>query len=388
MTGNDRFVLVGGGPAAYAAARAYRDAGGDADVLLLSADIEPPYERPPLSKEFLRGEAGEDDLPLAPAGFYREHRIDVELGDPVVTLDPGERTVTTAAGRTVGYSHCLLATGAEPVRPPIPGADHPAIRTLRSASSGRELREAAKNARSVVVAGAGFIGCEAAISLSRLGVQVTVLCPEEEPQQRRLGSVAGRKLHRWLRCEGVSVLTDTRLLGVDDGYRIRTELVPLLDTDLVLLATGIRPRGELAERAGISTSQGRVCVDEHMRSSEPGVLAAGDVALAFHASARRPLVVEHWDDALTMGAIAGRTAAGAEASWTAPPGFRSVLGDRYLKYAAWGDGFDEAELVQHDDEAFTVWYTRDGVVVGVLTHDADADHERGVALVEAGRPRH
>jgi 3-phenylpropionate/trans-cinnamate dioxygenase ferredoxin reductase subunit len=380
----DRFVIVGGGAAGHAAARAYREAGGEAEVFLLSADTEPPYERPPLSKEFLRGEVGDEDLPLEPPGFYREQRIEVALDDPVIALDTERRTVSTASGRTVSYRLCLLATGAEPVRPPLPGVHHPAVRTLRSAASGRELRAAAKHARSAVVAGAGFIGCEAAISLSRLGLQVTVLCPDEVPQYRRLGATAGRKLLRWLKSEGVSVLTGTRLLGVDDGYRVRTELVPMMDTGLVLLATGIRPRAELAERAGIAVSKGRVCVDERMRTSTAGVLAAGDMALAYNTAAARPLPVEHWEDALTMGEIAGRTAAGVRAQWRSPPGFRSILGDRVLKYAAWGDGFDQAELVQHDEEAFTIWYRRGRAVVGVLTHDADGDYEHGLALVERG----
>ncbi|GAB2992139.1 FAD-dependent oxidoreductase [Amycolatopsis acidiphila] len=383
MVRSDRFVIVGGGPTGHAAADAYRKAGGEAEVFLLSTDTEPPYERPPLSKEFLRGEVGEDALPLEQPGFYREHGIELALDDPVIALDTEKHTVSTASGRTVSYGHCLLATGAEPVRPKLPGAHHPAVLTLRSAASGRELRSAAKNARSAVIAGAGFIGCEAAISLSRLGLQVTLLCPDELPQYRRLGAAGGRKLLHWLKSEGVSVLTGTRLLGVDEGYRVRTELVPMLDTGLVLLATGIQPRFELAERAGIAVSNGRVCADEHMRTSAAGVLAAGDVAFAYNAAAARPLAVEHWDDALRMGEIAGRTAAGVRDEWRTPPGFRSLLGDRGLKFAAWGDGFDDAELVQHDDEAFTIWYRREGAVVGVLTHDADEDYERGSAKLSA-----
>lgn len=377
-------MIVGGGPAGHAAAHAYRAAGGEAEVFLLSADTQPPYKRPPLSKEFLRGEVEDDDLPLEPFGFYREQRIELGLDDPVITLDTERHKVSTASGRTVSYWSCLIATGADPIRPALPGAHHPAVRTLRSAASGRELRAAAKNARSAVVAGAEFIGCEAAISLSRLGLQVTVLCPDEVPQYRRLGETGGRKLLRWLKSEGVSVLTGTRLLGVDGGHRVRTEPLPMMDTDLVLLAAGVRPRAELAKRAGIAVSKGRVCVDERMRTSAAGVLAAGDVALAYNAAAARPLPVEHWDDALTMGEIAGKTAAGVRAEWRTPPRFWSVLGHRMLKYAGWGDGFDHAELVQHDDEAFTIWYRHAGAVVGVLTHDADDDYDRGVALLERG----
>jgi NADPH-dependent 2,4-dienoyl-CoA reductase/sulfur reductase-like enzyme len=382
----DRFVIVGGGPAALSAARAYREAGGDGEVALLSADTEPPYDRPPLSKEFLRGEAGDDELPMEPAGFYGEHRIQLSLDDPVTGLDTRARTVTTESGRTLSYTRCLLATGAEPVRPGLPGADHPAVLTLRSATSARRLRKAAEGARSAVVVGAGFIGCEAAISLSRLGLQVTVVCPEEVPQAGRLGIEAGRILHRWLRSEGVSVLTSTKLEGIETGYRVHTDLVPTMDTGLVLLATGIRPRAGLAERAGIAVQDGRVRADEYLRTSAEGVLAAGDVALAYNVTAGRAPAVEHWGEAVTMGEIAGSTAAGGRRAWENAPGFWSVLGDRTIKYGAWGDGFDEARLIEHGGEAFTVWYGRAGTVVGVLTHQADEDYERGITLVERGEP--
>lgn len=189
----ERFVIIGSGPAALSAARAYRDAGGEGEVRMLTADGELPYARPPLSKEFLRGDADDEDLPLEEPAFYRQRRIEVSLDDPVTAWDTGARTVTTASGETVAYSRCLLATGAEPKRPSVRGADHAEVRTLRSAGSARALRAAARGCRSAIVVGAGFIGCEAAVSLSRLGPQVTVVCPEPVPQYTRLGAEAGTK---------------------------------------------------------------------------------------------------------------------------------------------------------------------------------------------------
>lgn len=377
----ENLVVIGSGPAGVSAARAYREAGGTGGVRLLTADTDPPYERPPLSKEFLRGEA---ELTPLDEDFERKHDISVTLGDPVTEL--GDREVRTAAGAVHPFTTCVLATGAEPVRPDIPGADHPDVRTLRSAADSRELRAAASGVRSAIVVGAGFIGCEAAVSLSRLGVQVTVVCPDDVPQEKRLGREAGEFLLRWLKTEGVSVLRGTKLLSVEGGYRVRTDLVPVLDAGLVVLATGVRPRIGLAEAAGLAVENGRIRTDEHLRTSRAGVLAAGDVALAHNPAAGRALAVEHWGEGLAMGEVAGRTAAGEDAAWDEVPGFWSVIGDRVLKYAAWGDGFDRARPLPRDDGGFTVWYERDGKAVGVLTHEADEDYERGQDLVRRGAP--
>jgi 3-phenylpropionate/trans-cinnamate dioxygenase ferredoxin reductase subunit len=374
-------VVIGSGPAGVSAARAYREAGGTGPVNLLTADTDPPYERPPLSKEFLRGEAAlpplEEDLPA-------KHDVAVTLGDPVTEL--GDGRVRTASGAVHRFTTCVLATGSEPVRPGIPGADHPDVRTLRSAADSRELRAAASGVRSAIVVGAEFIGCEAAVSLSRLGLQVTIICPDDVPQERRLGHDAGKFLLHWLKSEGVSVLRGTKLLSIEGGYRVRTDLVPILDTGLVVLATGVRPRIELAEAAGLAVEQGRIRTDEHLRTSVPGVLAAGDIALAYNPAAGRALAVEHWGESLAMGEVAGRTAAGEDAVWDEVPGFWSVVGDRVLKYAAWGDGFDRARPLPRDDGGFTVWYERDGKAVGVLTHEADDDYERGQELIRRGAP--
>jgi NADPH-dependent 2,4-dienoyl-CoA reductase/sulfur reductase-like enzyme len=385
-TNTGTLVIVGGGPAGLSAARSYREARGSRPIRMISADDDPPYGRPPLSKDFLRGEAEDSDLPLAGQDFYRDHDITLTLGDTVTSLDPSAQTVTTASGETVPYANCVLATGSEPVRPPVPGADHKDVLVLRSAASARRLREAASDARSAIVVGSGFIGCEAAVSLARRGIQVTLMSPEKLPQAARLGDAAGRRIRQWLKAEGVSVLFETTLEGIEDGYRVHTDLVPTVDARLVLLATGIEPRVELAEKAGLEVSEGRVRVDEHMRTSAAGVFAAGDVALAYNTSAGRALPVEHWGEALKMGEIAGRTAAGEQVSWDNAPGFWTVIGDRVLKYAAWGDGFDHTEFVNYADGGFSVWYGRQGTTVGVLSYEADDDYERGTALVEQGKP--
>ena len=159
--------------------------------------------------------------------------------------------------------------------------------------------------------------------------------------------------------------------AIDSGRRVRLGGGSEVEGDLVLVAGGVEPNAAIARDAGLAVQAGRVVVDAQMRSSRPGVLAAGDVAFAFNAAAGRHLAVEHWGEALAMGRVAGETAAGRESSWAEVPGFWSTIGARTLKYAAWGDGFDDARLVAHDNGSFTVWYGQGGVTVGVLTHDAD-----------------
>jgi NADPH-dependent 2,4-dienoyl-CoA reductase/sulfur reductase-like enzyme len=203
------------------------------------------------------------------------------------------------------------------------------------------------------------------------------------PHADRLGEDAGRRIAAWLREDGVELVLDTTVERVGADGRLETSDGPL-SADLVLLATGHGPNGGLAEEAGIPTEDGLVLVDAAMRSRVEGVLAAGDVALAHNATADRPLRVEHWGEALAMGEVAGRTAAGREAAWAQAPGFWSSIGDRALKQVAWGDGYDDVVTRDHGDGAFTAWYGRDGVLVGVLTHDADDDYDRGRGLIESG----
>jgi 3-phenylpropionate/trans-cinnamate dioxygenase ferredoxin reductase component len=381
----ERLVVVGGGPAALEAVRAYREAGADGEVVLVSADEYLPYNRPPLSKDFLRGESEEDALPLEDGGFYRRHGIEVRLRTRAQAVDAGRRVVALSDGETLSYGRCVLATGASPKPLPVPGAEGSGVRYLRSRRQARELRGAAVAARSAVVIGSGFIGCEAAASLARRGLAVTLVSMEDGPQAGRLGDAASRALRAWLEDDGVSLRLGVQVEAIE-GRRVRLAGEASAEGDLILVAGGVEPEAGIAAEGGLALEAGRIQVDEHMRSSVARVLAAGDVAFAFNAAAGRHLAVEHWGEALAMGRVAGLTAAGAEASWAEVPGFWSTIGDRTLKYAAWGDGFDDASLVDHGGGAFTVWYSQQGVTVGVLTHDADNDYERGRRLVEQRQP--
>ncbi|HEY4007320.1 MAG TPA: NAD(P)/FAD-dependent oxidoreductase [Pseudonocardia sp.] len=385
-------LIIGGGPAALSAATGYRDAGGPGSVLLVSEEDTAPYLRPPLSKEYLRGETEQHELALQHPGLYTELAIDSRLDTRVSELDAQGRRAKLGGGEWVHYGSCVLATGAVPRPLPVPGADDPAVAYLRSLHSARQLRESAEGASSAVVIGSGFIGCEAAVSLARRGVRVNVLSAEPLPQHGRLGAALGRRIAGWLAEEDVRFIGDATVTAIERGHRVhlgdslQQGEQPVLEADLVLVAAGVTPRCELAARAGARIHQQRVVVDERMRTDQPGLLAAGDVAYAHNAAAGRHLVVEHWGEALAMGTIAGTTAAGGDTRWARAPGFWSMIGEHTLKYVAWGDGYQQTRLVDHGGGAFTVWYSTEGVTVGVATHQADNDYERGRHLVEQAKP--
>src|SRR6185312_5117860 len=190
-------LVIGGGPAGHHAVRAFREAGGIGGAALVSADEAVPYHRPPLSKDYLRGEAGEGDLPIENGSWYADHDIDPVLDTFVEDLDPDAREARASSGQRWPYRACVMATGSSPLVPDLPGMDHPDVHYLRSAADGRRLRERASAAGSAVVIGSGFIGCEAAASLAMRGLAVTLVTDEDRPQQGRLGSWGGEQIKSW-----------------------------------------------------------------------------------------------------------------------------------------------------------------------------------------------
>lgn len=385
-------VVVGGGPAGHSAAEAYRAAGGDGAVLLVAGERRAPYRRPPLSKELLRGELEPGALDLAAPGSYDEQRITLRHGR-AVALAPDRRAVTLEGDpEPITYKSCVLALGAAPVRPPIPGADRDGVHLLRTLPDAMALRDATPPGTRVVVLGSGFIGCEAAVSLRRRGCAVTLVSQEDAPQAERLGAEVAARLAAWLADEGVDARYGTTIEAIDaieDTMSVRLPGGGAVTADRVLLAGGVAPATDLARDAGLPLADdGGIVADASMRTAAPGVLACGDACRAEHAIAGRRLHVEHWGDALAQGAVAGWTAAGREATWDAVPGFWSTIGDRTLKHAAWGDGFASVRVADHDGGAFTAWYgDADGACVGVLAHDRDADYDAGGRLIAQGAPR-
>ena len=282
-------VVLGGGPAAFAAARGYRDAGGSGAVAIVADERRLPYNRPPLSKELLRGEMDERELPLADDDWLGSEDVRL-LGGAAVAIDAGERTVALAGGEVVGYDNCVLATGGEPTRLPVPGADDRTVHVFRSLDDLHHLKARLSGGGPVVVIGSGFIGCEIAASLRRIGHPVTLVSDEPAPNTARLGDEAGERIAGWLEEEGVVLRLGAaveRIASGDTGAVVHTEHGSA-EGEVVVMVTGITPCSGLAEAAGTAISDdGRVRVDAKMRTSLEGVLAAGDVALAHNAAAGR-----------------------------------------------------------------------------------------------------
>lgn len=380
-------LVIGGGPAGFSAARAFREAGGEGAVAIVTDEGQMPYQRPPLTKEFLRGEGSEAELPLEEEGWLDRSGVDLIAGR-AVELDADGRRVLLSGGRELAYVFCVLATGAEPIRLPVAGSDRPRVHVIRTLEHVHRLTARLRDSAPVVVIGSGFIGCEIASSLRIRGHSVDLVSDEPAPNARRLGEAPAALLSQWLSDDGVALHLGAEVDRIEPAGSGAAVIAgdERLVGEVVVMAAGVSPRSELAAQAGLELDGGAIPVGADMRAARDGVLAAGDVCRARNLSAGRALRVEHWGDALGQGTIAGQTAAGADAGWDEVPGFWSTIGRRTLKYAAWGDGFDDCRLHSEDGGAFVAWYGLGGRLAGVLTHERDDAYERGRELIAQGAP--
>lgn len=375
-------LVVGSGPAGVSAAKSYLKAGGPGAVAILTADIDEPYMRPPLSKGVLAG-----NIPVqgAPIGKPLPPHVDVRTGTTVTHVDVEARTLI-AGGDKLFYERLVIATGATNI--PFPAAEPDAeVHNLRSLEDARRLVAAAQRSRSALVIGSGFIGCEGAASLARRGLATMMVTPGNGPQEARLGPHVRAHITSWLEDLGVEVRTGVKVTKIAAPHVVHLDDGTTLSPDLIVSAVGIKPAaGDLLGGSGLQLHEGRVVVDEHLQAA-PGIWVAGDSARAHHVTASRTLVVEHWGDALAMGSLAGRNAAGeqeAQKPWDKVPGFWSSIGEHTIKHAAWGDGHVKEEVVERVG-GFTVWYADEhDRIVGVLTYNADDDYEKGEAAIAAG----
>src|SRR6185369_9455667 len=290
--GPDPVVIVGAGAAGNAVAETLRREGYGGRIVIVGPEPDLPYDRPNLSKDYLAGNAPEEWIPLHPKDFYDERRIELRLGAAVTAIDPQGRTVTLADGTTVAWGALVLATGSEPIRLPIPGFDLPHVHVLRSLADSRGIIEKAKGAKRAVVLGASFIGLEAASALRHRNIEVTVAAPDDRPLGKVLGPDLGdfvRKLHEE---KGVVFKLGTKPAEIT-ANAVRLDNGESVPADLVVAGIGVRPRVTLAEAAGLKVDNG-VIVDEHLRTSAPGIWAAGDIARWPDPYSGESIRVEHW----------------------------------------------------------------------------------------------
>jgi 3-phenylpropionate/trans-cinnamate dioxygenase ferredoxin reductase component len=372
------FVVVGGGVAAAKAAEGLRAAGGEGAAVVLAAEPELPYERPPLSKEFLRGEAGRDETRTHDEAWYRDHDVEVLLATRASTLDPATRTVATEVGDQLRYGRgVVLATGAQPVRLGLPGEELDGVFYLRTVDDAERLRAAISRAESMVVIGGGFIGAEVAASATQMDTRVTLLEVADTLWTRAVGPEMGRFFEAFLRDRGVHVRTRTRAERLLGGEQVEAAVLPdgsRLHADLVVIGVGVRPDTDLAERAGLAVDNG-ILVDGRLRAAD-GVWAAGDVANAEHPLFGR-IRIEHWAEALNQGLLAGRNLAGAGERYDRVPYFFSDQFDLSLSYLGHVREWDELVVRGSREVAepkFVAWYLRHGRPrAALIVNDWDAE---------------
>jgi 3-phenylpropionate/trans-cinnamate dioxygenase ferredoxin reductase component len=369
MSTSQTHVIVGASLAGAKAAETLRDEGFDGRIVLIGGEAERPYERPPLSKDYLRGEAGRDKVYVHPEGFYAEREIELRLGSTAVSLDTDTREVELDDGTRLGYDRLLLTTGSEPRRIPVPGAELDGVLYLRTVEDSDALRARLDQGGSVVVIGAGWIGCEVAASARQRGLEVTVLDPLGAPLERVLGPELGAIYRDVHTDHGVRMVMETGVEALEgDGRveRVRTSDGELLDCDFVVVGVGVEPRTRLAAEAGIGVRDG-VAVDAQLRADAADVFAAGDVASAHHPFYGEPIRVEHWANALNQGPAAARNMLGQAVPYERLPYFFSDQYDVGMEYSGFARSWDR--VVFRGDpssrEFIAFWIAADTVVAGM-----------------------
>ncbi len=383
-----KFVIVGASLGGAKAAEELRERGFDGEVVLIGAEAERPYERPPLSKDYLRGEAEREKAYVHPESFYAERGIELRTGTEAVAIDPGAGTVTLGGGEEVSFDKLLITTGAEPRRIPVAGAELEGIYYLRTLGDSDALRERLQAGARVAVVGSGWIGSEVAASARQLGLEVTLIDPLSVPYETILGEEIGsfyRDVHAQ---HGVRVLLGEGVESFDgDGTvaRIKTTGGQVVECDFAVVGIGVAPRVELARDAGLEVHNG-IVVDATLTTSAPNVYAAGDVANAWHPFFDQRVRVEHWANALNQGPAAARAMLGDSSGYERLPYFFSDQYDVGMEYSGHASSWDEVVLRgESEGGEFVAFWLKDGRVIAGMNVNVWDVNDKVQTLIRSRR---
>jgi 3-phenylpropionate/trans-cinnamate dioxygenase ferredoxin reductase component len=371
------FLLIGGGMASAHCAAELRRRGAEGSVLLAGREPEPPYERPPLSKEYMRGEAERADAYVNPPSWYEENGVELLSGTNVMSLDPGARTAKLQGGEEIRFGKALIATGAMVNILRVEGAENEGIHYLRAFGNSDAIRADAEKAEHVVLIGGSYIGAEVAASLTANGTKCTIVTMEDVALSRSFGEEAGRWFHQLLESKGVTIHGGEVLDAYEGDGRVKgvvTKSGLAIECDAVIVGAGVRPDTMLAQGAGLEVDGGITC-DSKLQTSAEGIYAAGDCCSYDSVIHGRRLHVEHWDVAMQQGMHAAGNMLGDEADYEVVPYFFSDLADwAGLEYVGPAYEWDE-EIWRGDRDSgeFSVWYLKDNRVAGALSVERSED---------------
>ena len=382
------YVIVGASLAGATAAITLRQEGADGTVTLIGAEHEPPYERPALSKAYLRGEAPFEKTLVRPPAFYAEHGIETMFGAAASRIDTAQRVVELDDHRRVPFDVLLIATGGRNRRVSLPGADLDGIYGLRTVQDADRIRKEIGSGRRAVVVGMGFIGSEVAASLRLKGVEVVAIDPSETPLFRVLGATVGQTLADLHRAHGVRTIFEDRVAAFEGTDRVQcvvTEAGLRIECDFVVIGIGIEPVTDWLEGSGIHVDNG-VIVDEYCETNVSGIFAAGDVANHYHPVFERRMRVEHWQNAIKQGAAAARNMLGRRAAYDDVHWFWSDQYDANLQYAGFHTTWQQLVVRGSvDSGSYLACYINDGRIDAAVGLNRAKDVRRVMPLIKSRR---